>query len=285
MRTLLGHRFRDSDVVTVTYMWAPRPLSPIQNSPIPILTRRPRRRSKLPTVGGTRRPSSHHRRRHWAWRPPPHHLLPHRRTPDALHLPTAGGTGLGAPPPHHLLPHRRAPDAPAKLASSPPSSAGGSTRLLPTLILLGASPDPNRPASSSPDPNRHSPDPNLPTPSSSPNRREGHSCRPHPCPPTDPRSDSLSGRASSPAPQQAWRSVFTVEERCSRPRGLFRRGPPLRLRRAAPRPVVTPRILQLNFFFFSLLAKIRALPFPFLFPSLNLDLFQSSSGIRFGIPV
>jgi hypothetical protein len=28
---------------------------------------------------------------------------------------------------------------------------------------------------------------------------------------------------------------------------------------------VTPRILQLNFFF-SLLAKIRALPFPFLFP-------------------
>jgi hypothetical protein len=47
---------------------------------------------------------------------------------------------------------------------------------------------------------------------------------------------------------------------------------------------VTPRILQLNFFF-SLLAKIRALPFPFLFPSLNLDLFQSSSGIRFGIPV
>jgi hypothetical protein len=30
-------------------------------------------------------------------------------------------------------------------------------------------------------------------------------------------------------------------------------------------PSVTPRILQLNFFF-SLLAKIRALPFPFLFP-------------------
>ena len=29
--------------------------------------------------------------------------------------------------------------------------------------------------------------------------------------------------------------------------------------------IVTPRILQLNFFF-SLLAKIRALPFPFLFP-------------------
>jgi hypothetical protein len=47
---------------------------------------------------------------------------------------------------------------------------------------------------------------------------------------------------------------------------------------------VTPRILQLNFFF-SLLAKIRALPFPFPFPSLNLDLFQSSSGIRFGFPV
>jgi hypothetical protein len=49
-------------------------------------------------------------------------------------------------------------------------------------------------------------------------------------------------------------------------------------------PSVTPRILQLNFFF-SLLAKIRALPFLFRFPSLNLDLFQSSSGIRFGIPV
>jgi hypothetical protein len=47
---------------------------------------------------------------------------------------------------------------------------------------------------------------------------------------------------------------------------------------------VTPRILQLNFFF-SLLTKIRALPFLFLFPSLNLDLFQSSSGIRFGFPV
>jgi hypothetical protein len=49
-------------------------------------------------------------------------------------------------------------------------------------------------------------------------------------------------------------------------------------------PSVTPRIFAVNFFF-SLLAKIRALPFPFLFPSLNLDLFQSSSGIRFGIPV
>jgi hypothetical protein len=168
-----------------------------------------RRPSKLSTVGGSRHPSSPHRRRHLAWRPPP----------------------------HHLLPHRRAPDAPAKLASSPPSSARGSARLLPTSILLGASPGPNRPDSSSPDPNRHSPDPNLPAPSSSPNRREGRSCRPHPCSPTDPRSGSLSGRDSSPAPQQAWRSVFTVEERRSRPGGLLRRGPPLRLRRPAPRPV------------------------------------------------
>jgi hypothetical protein len=48
---------------------------------------------------------------------------------------------------------------------------------------------------------------------------------------------------------------------------------------------VTPRIFAVEFFFFSLLAKIRALPFLFLFPSLNLDLFQSFSGIRFGIPV
>jgi hypothetical protein len=48
---------------------------------------------------------------------------------------------------------------------------------------------------------------------------------------------------------------------------------------------VTPRIFAVEFFFFSLLAKIRALPFLFLFPSLDLDLFQSSSGIRFGFPV
>jgi hypothetical protein len=164
---------------------------------------------------------------------------PHRRRhPTPFISPPPPPTALGlAPPPHHLVPHRRAPDAPAKLASSPPSSARGSARLLPTSILLGASPDPNRPASSSPDPNRHSPDPNLPAPSSSPNRREGRSCRPHPCSPTDPRSGSLSGRASSPTPQQPWRSVFTVEERRSRPGGLLRRGPPLRLRRPAPHPV------------------------------------------------
>jgi hypothetical protein len=56
------------------------------------------------------------------------------------------------------------------------------------------------------------------------------------------------------------------------------------LRHPPPQPV-TPRIFAVEFFFFSLLAKIRALPFLFLFPSLNLDLFQSSSGIRFGIPV
>jgi hypothetical protein len=47
--------------------------------------------------------------------------------------------------------------------------------------------------------------------------------------------------------------------------------------------IVTPRILQLNFFF-SLLAKIRALPFPFLFPSLNLDLFQSLAGFGLEFP-
>jgi hypothetical protein len=57
--------------------------------------------------------------------------------------------------------------------------------------------------------------------------------------------------------------------------GSAQRGHPLWLRVTGERAkqtlsnkglqVVTPRILQLNFFF-SLLAKIRALPFPFLFP-------------------
>jgi hypothetical protein len=47
---------------------------------------------------------------------------------------------------------------------------------------------------------------------------------------------------------------------------------------------VTPRILQLNFFLF-FTRQNSGVTFPFLFPSLNLDLFQSSSGIRFGFPV
>jgi hypothetical protein len=54
--------------------------------------------------------------------------------------------------------------------------------------------------------------------------------------------------------------------------------------RAAEGRAVTPQILQLNFFF-SLLAKFGRYLFFFFFPSLNLDLFQSSSRIRFGIPV
>jgi hypothetical protein len=216
-------------------MWAPRPLS-IQNSPNPICTRRPRPPSKLPTVSGTRHPSSPHRRRHWAWRPPPHHLLFHRCAPDALHLPTACGTWLGAPSP---------PSCSPPTCSRCPRQA----RLLPTVVYsgLGAPPphvDTARRVSRSKSATlifSQSKSPFSRSKSASPiflpesTRRT--LLRPHPCSPTDPRSGSLSGRASSPAPQQAWRSVFTVEERRSRPGGLLRRGPPLRLRRPAPRPV------------------------------------------------
>jgi hypothetical protein len=42
-----------------------------------------------------------------------------------------------------------------------------------------------------------------------------------------------------------------------------------------PEGVVTPRILQLNFFFFSLLAKFGRYLFFFFLPSLDLDFFQS----------
>jgi hypothetical protein len=48
---------------------------------------------------------------------------------------------------------------------------------------------------------------------------------------------------------------------------------------------VTPRILQLIFFLF-FTRQNSGVTFSFsFFPSLNLDLFQSSSGIRFGFPV
>jgi hypothetical protein len=48
---------------------------------------------------------------------------------------------------------------------------------------------------------------------------------------------------------------------------------------------VTPRILQLNFFSFLYSPKFGRYLFFFFLPSLHLDLFQSSSGIRFGFPV
>jgi hypothetical protein len=44
--------------------------------------------------------------------------------------------------------------------------------------------------------------------------------------------------------------------------------------------------LNLGVEFFLLFShQIQALPFSFLVPSLNLDLFQSYSGVRLGIPV
>jgi hypothetical protein len=52
--------------------------------------------------------------------------------------------------------------------------------------------------------------------------------------------------------------------------------------------VVVPRCNALNLgveFFLLFSHQIQALPFSFLVLSLNLDLFQSSSGVRLGIPV
>jgi hypothetical protein len=60
-----------------------------------------------------------------------------------------------------------------------------------------------------------------------------------------------------------------------------------------PKPSVFTLILSscnapnfaVNFFFLFFTRQNSGVTFPFLFPSLNLDLFQSSSGIRFGFPV
>jgi hypothetical protein len=109
-------------------MWAPRPLS-IQNSPNPICTRLPRRPSKLPTVGGTRRPSSphRHRRRHWAWRPLPTILFP----TNALPTPP-----LSSPPPHRRLLGARRASSPRRYCSARLPIQIGQPHLLPIQIAI-----------------------------------------------------------------------------------------------------------------------------------------------------
>jgi hypothetical protein len=58
----------------------------------------------------------------------------------------------------------------------------------------------------------------------------------------------------------------------------------LRSALVATMPTVTPRILQLNFFSFLYSPKFGRYLFFFFLPSLNLDLFQSSSGNRLDFP-